>query len=175
MGRHNIEEGFTLLELIVVLSVATLLLAVGVPNFRTVIMNNRLVADANELVTAINVARSSAVRYQRNATVCLTSDYAAAVPTCDAGTDWSTGWIVWVDKDRDSTTDADEIISVHEPLSGTATLTSGATNQFVYDARGLAVLGGDDITLCDGRTGETGRVIKINGAGRISMAPQVCS
>jgi len=168
-------RGFTLLELIVAVTIVALLLGVGVPSFRALTMNGRLIAHTNEFVTSINMARSAAVRYQRNATVCLSDDFDAAVPVCDAGTDWSNGWIVWVDKDRDADTDAGEILFVHEPLSGTATLTSTVTNQFSYDARGFALVGGDDVTLCDDRTGETGRVVHVNNIGRTSVAAEVCS
>lgn len=168
-------KGFTLLELLVTVTVAALLLATGVPGFRAIIMNSRLVGQTNEFVTAINVARSSAVRYQRNATVCLSSDFDAAVPSCDGGTDWSTGWIVWVDRNRDSAPSAGEILSVHEPLSGSLSLMSTAANRFTYDARGFAVVAGDDLTLCDGRAGETGRVISVNDAGRTSVAEAACS
>lgn len=167
--------GFTLLELIVTLAVAALLLGVGIPGFQSVTKNSRLIANANEFVTAINMARSAAVRYQRNATVCLTSDFDAAVPACDAGTNWSNGWVVWVDKDRDGTADADEVISVHEPLSGTSTLFSTTTNRFTYDARGFAVVAGDDLSLCDDRVGETGRVVSVNAAGRTNVSDGVCT
>ena len=168
-------RGFTLLELLVAVTVASLLVTLGVPGFRALTMNSRLIANTNEFVTSINMARSAAVRYQRNAIVCLSSDFDAAVPSCDAGTDWSIGWIVWVDKDRDAATDADEILFVHEPITGSATLASTTTNQFTYDPRGFAIIGGDDLTLCDGRTGETGRVVRVNNIGRTSVAEAPCS
>jgi type IV fimbrial biogenesis protein FimT len=167
--------GFTLLELILTLSVAALLLSIGVPSFRALMMNSRMIAQTNEFITSVKMARSAAVRYQRDATICLSSDYDAAVPTCDAGTDWSAGWIVWVDKNRDSATAADEILAVHEPLDGSTTLTSTATNRFVFDARGFAQVAGDNVTLCDSRTGETGRVIKVNNAGRTNVSEFTCT
>ena len=169
------QKAFTLLELMVVLAVASILLSVGVPSFRDVIMDNRLADQANSFVTSVNAARSYAVRYQRNASICVTADYDAAVPTCDAGTDWSSGWIVWVDKDRDSVADANEIISVHEPLTDTSTFTSTTASNFTYDARGFSVNGGDNLTLCDNRTGEMGRQIRINNVGRTNVSRQGCS
>jgi type IV fimbrial biogenesis protein FimT len=174
LTKSNRVSGFTLLELIVTLTVASVLLSVGIPSFRAVTMNSRMIAQTNELVTSIKMARSAAVRYQRNATVCLSTDYDAATPSCAAGTDWSTGWIVWVDKDRDTVTDADEILQVHEPVTGTSTLSSTATNQFSFNARGFALVGGDDLTLCDDRSGETGRLIRVNNTGRTSVVETAC-
>lgn len=169
------ESGITLLELLIALAVASVLLSAGVPGFRNVILDNRLVSQANEFVTAVNLARSSAVRYQRNATVCASANFDAAVPTCAAGTDWSTGWIVWVDKDRDGATAANEVVAVNGPLADATTFSSTAVSAFTYDALGFGVTAGDVLTLCDGRSGETGRVISVNNVGRTSVARQVCA
>lgn len=169
------EGGFTLLELMITLAVAALLLSVGVPSFRGVVMDNRLVTDANLLVTSVKMARSAAVRYQRTATVCASTNFDAAVPDCSASTDWSTGWIVWVDKDRDAATDANEIISVFGPINSTSTLSSTSASPYSYDARGFALTGAGDLTLCDNRSGETGRLIRVNATGRTNVSRQGCS
>jgi len=110
------ENGFSLIELMVTMSMAAIVLSIGVPSFRSVIMDNRLVTQANEFVTSVNLARSAAVRYQRNAMVCTSANYDAAVPSCTASTDWSNGWIVWVDKNRNAATDANEVLAVFAPL-----------------------------------------------------------
>ncbi|NQV86652.1 MAG: type II transport protein GspH [Woeseiaceae bacterium] len=169
------ERGFTLIELMTTLSVAAIVLSVGVPSFRTIVMDNRLVTQANQFVGAVNLARSTAVRYQRNATACASANYDAAVPSCSATTDWSVGWIVWVDKDRDSAVDANEVISVFAPLADTSSFSSLGTAGFTYDSRGFSLAGGDDLTLCDTRTGETGRFIRVNAVGRTNIARQGCS
>lgn len=168
------KNGFSLLELMITLAVAAVVLSVGVPSFRAVVMDNRLVSQANQFVTSVNMARSAAVRFQRNATVCTSANFDAALPTCAPSTDWSNGWIVWVDKDRDLATDADEIISVHGPLNVRSTFTSLALGSFTYDARGFGIAGGDDLILCDDRTGETGRLIRVNNVGRTNVSRQGC-
>ncbi|MGB5447443.1 MAG: GspH/FimT family pseudopilin, partial [Woeseiaceae bacterium] len=139
------NSGFTLLELMVTLAVAAIILSVGVPSFRGVIMDNRLVSQSNQFVTSIKMARSAAVRYQRPATVCSSDDFDAAVPTCSGDPDWSDGWIVWVDKNRDSLTNANEIISVFGPINDASTLASATANRFTYDARGFAVTAAGDL------------------------------
>jgi len=171
----TMQKGFTLIELIVTLAVAAIVLSVGVPSFRGVIMDNRLVSQSNQFVTSVKMARSAAVRFQRPATVCSSANFDAAVPTCSADNDWSDGWIVWVDKDRDAATDANEIISVYEPLNNSSTFTSTGLGAFTYNARGFGIAGGDDLTMCDDRTGEMGRVIRVNNVGRTNVSRQVCS
>ena len=167
--------GFTLLELMVILAVASILLSVGVPSFRGVVMDNRMVGSANQFVTAVNMARNSAVRFQRNATVCSSTDWDQALPTCNGTADWSTGWIVWVDKDRDGATDANEIIAVHEPLHDSITFTATANDSFSYDSRGFGLTAADTVSLCDSRSGENGRVIRVNNVGRTNVDGLGCS
>ena len=174
LANGKFTQGFTLMELMVTLAVAAIVLTVGVPSFNSVIKDSRMTTQANQIVTSVKMARSAAVRYQRNATVCVSDNFDAAVPSCAAGTDWSNGWIVWVDKDRDGIADANEIIAVHEPLAGFSTLNGLATNGFTYDPRGFSVGGGDDLTLCDDRTGETGRLVRVNNTGRTNVSRIGC-
>lgn len=168
------RNGFTLLELLVTMSIVLIVLSVGVPGFQGMIKDNRLVSQTNEFVTAVNLARSAAVRFQRNATICVTADYTAAVPACAGGTDWSQGWVVWVDKDRNGAPAANEVLTVHEPLPDTITFTSGATGQFSFDARGFGTAAADALTLCDDRGGEMGRVVNVNAMGRTNVSRQGC-
>ncbi len=169
------QKGFTLIELMVTLGIATIVLSFGVPSFQNVIMDNRLITKANQFVTSVNLARSAAVRYQRNATVCASTNYDAAVPTCTASTDWSNGWIVWVDKDRDAVVDAGETLAVFEPLTNSLSFSSLGTAGFTYDARGFSLAGGDDLVLCDTRAAETGRLIRVNAVGRTNVSRQGCT
>ena len=175
MGSMKKALGFTLLELMVILAVASILLSVGVPSFRGVVMDNRMVGSANQFVTAVNMARSSAVRFQRNATVCSSTDWDAALPTCNGTSDWSDGWIVWVDKDRDGATDANEIVAVHEPLHDSITFAATASTSFSYDSRGFGITAGDTFSLCDSRSGENGRVVRVNNVGRTNVDNLTCT
>ena len=169
------NKGFTLLELMVTVGVAAILLSVGVPSFRAVIMDGRLVRDSNQFVASISLARSAAVRFQRNATICTSANFDAAVPTCAATTDWSNGWIVWVDKDRDGATDANEILSVYAPINDTTVFSATTATQFSYDARGFGASPADTLTMCDDRSGEMGRSIKVNNVGRTNVSRQQCT
>jgi len=169
------EKGFTLLELLVTLAIASILLSVGVPGFRSVIMDTRLVRDSNQFVASINLARSSAVRFQRSATVCASANFNAVLPTCSGSSDWSQGWVVWVDKDRDGAIDANEILSVQEPIDSVTTFSATSAALFSYDARGFGSSPADELMMCDNRSGETGRRIRVNAAGRTHVKQQGCS
>lgn len=169
------EKGFTLLELMVTLAIAAILFSVGVPGFRSVIMDSRLVRDSNQFVASINLARSSAVRFQRSATVCTSANFNAVLPSCSGSSDWSQGWVVWVDKDRDGAIDANEILSVQEPMDSMTTFSATNAALFSYDPRGFGSSPADELMMCDNRNGEIGRRIRVNAVGRTHVKQQGCS
>jgi len=52
------SRGYTLLELLVTLTLAVVLLALGVPGLRELALDARRTADVNALVSAIHLARA---------------------------------------------------------------------------------------------------------------------
>jgi len=97
MGK---SAGFTLIELIVTLTVAGILAAIAVPSFKTTIQNNRLATESNDLLGAMLYARSQAISGGSHDSTTPPLDVAVCAstltgtnPSCDT-TDWSKGWIV---------------------------------------------------------------------------------
>lgn len=74
--------GFTLIELMVTIAVAAILLAVAVPSFRHLIISNRLTTAANNVVTAVTLARSEAIK--RNANVDFSKNIGGEVTYTDS-------------------------------------------------------------------------------------------
>jgi len=149
------DKGFTLVELMITLSIAAILMSMAVPSFTTAIKNNRLTTQANELISSLNYARSEAIR--RGASVTLTS----------ASANWHTGWTV-TDKDN-------VVIRNHTAFDGSSSLVGSATT-LTYKSTGF-INGASAITftLCDDRTAETGRAISISLTGRPSVSNTTCS
>jgi type IV fimbrial biogenesis protein FimT len=85
------QRGFTVLELMIAIALLAILLSVAVPSFIAAIQNNRLASQGNELITALQVARSEALKRSRPYAVCA-SDTSEASPTCDGS--WEEGWMV---------------------------------------------------------------------------------
>src|SRR3989344_4698731 len=56
------NSGFTLIELIITLTIAGILMAVAVPGLKNFVSSNRLTAQINDLIADINLARSEAIK-----------------------------------------------------------------------------------------------------------------
>lgn len=106
--RH--ENGVTLVELIITVSVLALLASFALPGFTGIVQNNAMTASTNELVTSLILARSEALKRQQPVTICWTNSADAATPSCNKGDGWESGWIVFVDDDVDAAYDAGELV-----------------------------------------------------------------
>lgn len=108
------SRGMTLLELMMAVTVLGILLAIAVPSFRNYTIGSRVSAASSDLVTAMNLARSEALRRSSPAVLCASADEA----TCSGDTDWATGWVVFTDPNGNGAVDADELLQVWSALSG---------------------------------------------------------
>jgi len=129
--KNTKSAGFTLIELIITVTLIGVVLSVGVPSFREILQSNRISVQTNELVATLNYARSEAVKRGINVTICK-ANVAVNASTCAAGVDWENGWIIFVDQNTLGTIDgsgasADILLKVHEPLPTGYTLRTGGT------------------------------------------------
>lgn len=167
------SKGFTLIELMVTMSIAAILLTVAVPSFQTTIANNRLATQTNNLVTDINIARSEAVKRGISAILCNSGTPNAAAPTCTgAGNTWTSGWILFVngvgDADPNQFSAAtDTLLKVGQAASGDTTIRATANlNVFTYLADGTNAGAVANFAICDTRGVNIGRQVRINTTGR---------
>jgi type IV fimbrial biogenesis protein FimT len=88
------ESGFTLIELMITLTVVTILLATAVPYLGNFTKNNRLVTQTNDFVIAVQLARSEAVKRGINTIICPSSNQTSCSGNAS---DWQNGWLVFSD------------------------------------------------------------------------------
>jgi type IV fimbrial biogenesis protein FimT len=96
MGMKT-QQGYTLIELMVLVAVMSIVLAVGVPQLSTFFDGNRMVSNTNALVSAIQITRSEAIKRGNRVTLCKSSNADAGTPACTTGGDWDQGWFVFSD------------------------------------------------------------------------------
>lgn len=160
-------NGFTLVEMVVTLAVAAVLIGIGTPYLTDFIKDTRITAVNNDLVSALHVARSEAIRQNSFACVCPTADANAANPACSGAGTWETGWIAFLDNNGNCVMDggapADVLLKAWDgqKSSGQITVrtndpTITSTNTVIFNSRGETQSGGlsqqGTFSICDSRT-----------------------
>ena len=173
------NSGFTLIELMVTIALTAIILTQAVPSFNALVQNNRLISEKNEFISALNLARSEALKRGVRVTVCASDDQT----TCNTNK-WEKGWIIFSDRNANVALDAgtgvclateDCLIRVSTGLSDGNTLAarkSGATagtGFLQFTPRG-AVDAAATFTFCDRRGEEHARATNINTLGRAISA-----
>lgn len=166
-------KGYTLMELMVTIAIAGIIMAIAAPSYRLYVQNQRAVNLANDFVSALQMARSEAVKRGVPVSVCPASD--DALNDCAGSNDWTNGWLVFEDSDGNGEVadDADRI-KVHEALNNGDQIT-GVNTVVTYAATGFLNAGqGDYTTTADGCEGDHARLISLSGAGRVSISRASC-
>ena len=174
MRNASRDQGFTLVELMVTVFIAAMLFAVAIPSFRSIMANNRLVTQTNEMVGALQIARSEAIT--RNTTVMFCRTAAAADTTCAGGTA-TTGWLFWIVRYGAGATPVIRSAAIPTYGGGMKITSTFTNNTVVFSSDGLArngtatgaLLGTELMTVCSSTiTTENKREITPGSGSRLS-------
>ena len=89
-GANRSHSGFTVLELMVVVSILAILATLAAPSFSEAILNGRLTSLANNFLVSAQLARSEAIKQNTVVRLCRSADGA----TCATSGTWAQGWVV---------------------------------------------------------------------------------
>jgi type IV fimbrial biogenesis protein FimT len=177
------RAGITLIEMMVVVAILAILVALAAPNLSELFIRNRLDTAANEFMTALNFARSEAIKRGVPVTVRRVSS---------TSKDWTQGWEIFVDINGNGSRDAadprEELLLVGQQLVQPLTLRSTQiVEAYVpFTASGRIALAIDDgpgtageraeFMLCHGPSPSASgrsrsRAVLVNSPGRVRAGP----
>lgn len=170
----NSQGGFTLGELLLTLAITSVLLVGAVPGFVTLQRENRLTAVTNELITALYLARSEAVKRGTRVTFCASTDGEHCAVD---GLGYQRGWIVFTDPNDSGDLDAGEVALAVSQARVVTIKGNALVQRYVsYVATGAArttsgALQMGTLTLC---SPPSGREVTINVGGRVRVSRIDC-
>lgn len=157
------QRGLTLMELLVTIAIIGVLIGIGIPSFRNWILDAELTRASNDLVTAVQLARTEAIKRRAPVTVCVAT--LAAPGTCIATPAYGSAfvWTVFVDSDRNLVADTLPVMRTLDappegiratilPDAGSANtpyFAIGETGRSVAAANGATAM--STVVLCDSR------------------------
>jgi len=166
------QKGFTLLELLLVISITALVLILGIPAFQEFGMRQRMSAAINALHSHLSLARNQAIRFN-TAVIACPGDLARG---CLRSGDWSDGWIVFSDSNGDRQLQTGESVYRSEPGLEQVRIHSSSGRQTLrFYPNGSAPGSNGSISFCDRRGPANARKLVISNLGRIRRdeAPEV--
>lgn len=170
MKSRQRQTGVTMVELLIVLTIAAILAAMAAPSFSDFIANTRLTSTMSQLTGDLNRARSEAIKRNQRVLVCIRNT--AGTDCTTTGTDWQNGWLVCHDTDLDNLCDTTSAtnpnpIAMHQALPATLTLTG--TNVIRFNPNGTQGAGGTTTLTLNGTwTGAQAKIASIAATGNIS-------
>lgn len=159
-------RGFSLYELAITLLLIAVMAGMAVPSMSAMIARNRQSAEINALFHAIHVARKESIMRRQVVSICPSFDQVG----CEPGSDWSGGWIMFENRDRDEPPQIDPgepLLQVHAARDSVRI--SANRRGFTLRATQKRATNGT-IVVCDGQSRVLPKALVISYTGRPRVA-----
>lgn len=163
---RRLMTGFTLMELMVVISIVAIMASIAIPSFTSFINQTRLTQAKTLLENDINTARSEAIRSNARYVVCPTN---AGGTDCDVGANWAiNGWLVCPALGTGaSCTSIANAVLVRAPVTNGIAITGASAGGVIFTPIGTATAA-QTINL-NGATGTTPGAVAVAITGAVSI------
>ncbi|WP_082087120.1 GspH/FimT family pseudopilin [Teredinibacter purpureus] len=168
------QKGLTIPELMIGIALLAILTSFAVPSFTGLMRRQELNAQLSLLTSTLAFVRNEAVTRQENIVFCGSPNGSS----CTSGTDWSDGWLVYVDTDDDNILDPSEIVLRRGGESGgrsTLNVVTATPQVIKYNSSGEAGIGVSTVYLCSGSAisgadTDKSRTLSVSNVGSVRVA-----
>ncbi|AZG35314.1 MULTISPECIES: GspH/FimT family pseudopilin [Shewanella] len=163
----KIQSGFTLIELMVTITVAAILLAIGVPSLTSLYEGIRARSVISTIESSFVFARSQAVSYGSRVSIC-------PMTTTSCGSDWTKGFSVFIDNgtlgSMDTTNGIADVVLRKVDAFNSNDFIKSDLSRYSFNPDGMGTNGGSSVfRYCPGKvTSSSSEALNINSSGRIS-------
>lgn len=172
-------QGFTLIELIVTVTVLAILVGLAAPSFSDFMRRNQVSSQSNAFLGALRLARATAITQNRLISICPSTTPDSATPTCVDSADFSQGWIMYSATEANKVfTAGNVLVKVNQATPNVSLMAPDAGKVITFNERGASTAGVLRILLCARRGSEsigestlraTGRRFDVQASGRAGV------
>lgn len=173
------NKGFTLIELVITMTVIGILAVIAVPSYQGFINSNRLTSATNEFVGDLSLARVESMKRQGGntgrgqAVVCVSTN---GTGCAGAPATWASGWIAFWDQDGDNsfnTANGDVMLKIHDSMANnmtTTTLPNGTEVLLVFNRLGALTTPMTSLQITNTKINQDRLICLSGGTGRAMIA-----
>lgn len=172
MTSRKSQSGVTLMELMVVVTIAAIMASLAAPAFTGFINSTKQSSAVSQLMSDLNRARGEAIKRNSRVLLCVRN---TAGTDCGTATNWQNGWLVCYDLNVNGQCDTPPVdgsnpnpIAKHGALDANLTLLTNA-NLVQFNPNGTqGTAGAATLTINGSWTGATASTISVAVTGTIT-------
>jgi len=156
------QRGFTIIELMITLMLASIVVLMAVPSFARTINNNRVTTAVNDFNTSLAFAKSEAVKHNRSVKLVSNSD------------DWVQGYSIGIDLngDNDFTDSGETSLKIVEVAATNVTIDPVPNTLSVIEINNLGGMTDTGSIVFDSRSYACKRTINLNASGVYTLSKE---
>lgn len=156
--------GFTLVELMITLSVVGIVFSLSIPGIGELIASSRQTSAINQLVTHLHLARSEAIKRGLKTVLCTSLD----AQTCSKQIRWEQGYIVFTDENGNKQPDkGEQLLRVYSSKpNGLIISSSKARTRLTFQPSGRSPGSNATISFCANQASNNPKALIISNTGR---------
>lgn len=163
------NKGFSLIELIVAMSIVSIIITISFPSYKSSNISNRLSGETNQLTNILSFARNEALRRNNFVSICASTNNTS----CNSK-DFNNGAIVFTNETKSTTINSANILRKIGKWQGTDSgqmnLDDSESSMLTFNGAGAPISKGN-ILICS--KGYNSYNVNINNIGGINIIKNV--
>ena len=172
---HRLNRGFSLIELMVVLTIVGILVRIGISTYSSAITSSNISSESNALWGDLQYAHSQSIKQGLTVTLCAANTSGNAPYTCSgSSTTWSSGWVTYTGSYTTTSGAVTQalLLRVQQPLLSSYTMKSTSTNalsSISFNSFGFSTIRGSVTVSPPSTSSVSSKTVCISAVGSLQI------